>query len=163
MSMRATLATVLLPLTLLVGAGTASASDSFPQHVADKLALECTPGCQLCHVDAKGGPARINGYFGTAARQAGLKQQDLGSLDAALAAMAVNMTLDSDMDGAGDIAELLAGEDPNTKGGELCIGPKYGCGASTITRAASKRGLDPAATLAGSLLLLGLLLLRRRN
>jgi hypothetical protein len=163
--MRATLTTTLLPIALLASAATASASDTFPQRVTDDLGLECTPGCQLCHIDSKGGPARINQFFGSAIKGQGLKQEDLASLDAALFAMGNSATpIDSDKDGTGDIAELQAATDPNTVGGELCIGPKYGCGASTITRAASKRGLDPAATIAGSLIAgLGLLLLRRRR
>lgn len=161
--MRATLASVLVPLALFLGTAAASASDAYPEHIATKLGLECTPGCQLCHLDSSGGPRKINSLFGANIRAEGANgNADVAGIDAALAKMATNKK-DADMDRVADYDELLAGTDPNVNGGELCIGPKYGCGASTVARAASKRGIDPAATVAGSLLLVGGLLLMRRR
>ena len=160
--MRTTLVTALLPLALFVCAAPAIASEAYPQHLAAKYALECVPGCQICHLDAGGGPQKINRQFGFNLKLAGLGIQDVAGLDAALAKY--NATLDSDSDGATDLVELAAGTDPNGPGTDWCTGPKYGCGAATITRAASKRGVDPAATLAGSLLFVaGLLVMRRRR
>lgn len=161
--MRITLTTVLFPLALLVATTTASASEIYPGHIQEKLGSECAPSCTLCHDTMKGGAGTVHKPFGLAMRNAGLGIASLPQLDAALLKLQTDGT-NSDSEPTPDIQEIQMGDDPNTAGGELCIGPKYGCGASTITRAASKRGLDPAATVAGSLIVgLGLLLLRRRR
>jgi hypothetical protein len=125
--------------------------------------MECAPACTICHDSMKGGAGTVHKAFGLAMRTAGLGADSTSQLNAALTKLAADHT-NSDGEPTPDIEELINGDDPNTVGGEACIGPKYGCGASTITRSASKRGLDPAATVAGSLIAgLGLLLLRRRR
>jgi hypothetical protein len=154
-----------LPLALLL-TRPALASAVYPEHIAQVLETPCVPSCSLCHKTNKGGPGDINGLFGTAATDgAGLKGgSDIASLDAALAALAMKgSNVDGDMDG-GDIDELRAGTDPNVAGADLCTGPKYGCGASSIAKAPHNKAMDPAATVAGALsVVIGLLLARRRR
>lgn len=163
-SIRTAFASLTVTLAALVAPAPAAASQVFPDHLVTKLQMPCAPGCQLCHNDASGGPAKINPKFGTAAKMAGatgLLATD--KLDAALTKMQMAGT-DTDADGVGDVAELQAGTDPNAAGGELCGGLKYGCGASTIARRPAKQSMDPAAVGASILtVLVGLLLLRRRG
>lgn len=160
--MRLNLSATVLSLTLL-GAATAHASDMYPAEVAAKLQLDCVPGCQLCHLDASGGPGKINPMFGTSLKAAGATGGEaVSTIAPALVAMETAGT-DSDKDGAPDIAELRAGEDPNGAG-SLCGGPKFGCGAATIAPSHPGRGLDPLAAAAGLLsLFVGLFVWRRRR
>ena len=73
--------------------------------------------------------------------------------------MAINSDLDPDI----DVDELTLGLNPSVVGGEVCNGPKYGCGAS-VAAVPAKRGSDPAATLAALLTVLsGVLVVRRRR
>jgi hypothetical protein len=69
---------------------------------------------------------------------------------------------DSDGDGVGDVAELIADSNPDApdKPGEYCIGPKYGCGA-TISSLPRERTATREAAFAMSLLGVGLVFLRR--
>jgi hypothetical protein len=163
-SIRSVFASFGVALAALVAPAPAAASQIYPDHLVTKLQMPCAPGCQLCHLDASGGPLKINAKFGTAAKMAGatgLLATD--KLDAALAAMQAAGT-DSDGDGAGDVAELESGTDPNVANGDLCGGIKYGCGASTIARQPSTSSLDSTASGASLLtVLVGLLLLRRRR
>jgi len=163
-SIRSVFASFGLALAALAPAEPAVASQVYPDHVLTKLQMPCAPGCQLCHLDASGGPAKINQKFGTAAKMAGAAgAAQTDKLDTALAALAASNS-DVDGDGVGDIAELQAGTDPNAAGAELCGGIKYGCVASTIARRPTTKSLD--ATASGASLftvLVGLLLLRRRR
>ena len=163
-SIRSVFALVGAALAALVAPTPASASEIYPDHLVTKLQMPCAPGCQLCHLDASGGPLKINAKFGTAVKMAGatgLLATD--KLDAAVAAMQAAGT-DTDGDGTGDVAELQAGTEPNAAAAVLCGGIKYGCGASTLARRPTTRSLDPTASGASLLtVLVGLLLLRRRR
>jgi hypothetical protein len=163
-SIRSVIASFGVTLAALAAPAPAAASLVFPDHVVKKLQMPCAPGCQLCHLDASGGPAKINPKFGMAAKMAGAggaAQTD--KLDMALATLAASNS-DVDGDGTTDIAELQAGTDPNAAGAELCGGLKYGCGASTIARRPSTTSLDATASGASLLtVLVSLLLLRRRR
>jgi hypothetical protein len=148
-------------LAALAPAAPAAASQVYPDHLVTKLQMPCAPGCQLCHLDASGGPFKINPKFGMAAKMAGAggaAQTD--KLDMALAALA---TSDVDGDGVKDVAELQAGSDPNVSGGDLCGGIKYGCGASTIARRPVEKSPEPGAIVAAATVLLGMLLVKRRR
>jgi hypothetical protein len=149
--MRVILTLAVLPFALLMSSATASASEIYPGRIQERLGTECVPSCTLCHDTNKGGVNTVHKPFGLAMRGNGLGAGNLTQLDAALAKMATDAT---NSDGAAeptpDIQEMINGDDPNRLGGELCIGPKYGCGA--------------AATAASALLLtFGLLLVRRRR
>jgi hypothetical protein len=162
-SIRSAFASLGLALATLTSPDVARASQAFPDHVAQKLQMPCAPGCQLCHLDASGGPARINQKFGAAAKAAGATVVLTANLDTALAKLMADNS-DVDGDGTTDIAELQAGTDPNAAGAELCGGVKYGCGASTIARRPSTKSLDTTASGASLLtVLVGLLLRRRRR
>lgn len=160
-SIRSAFASLGLALATLVSPNLAGASQAFPDHLVTKLQMPCAPGCQLCHLDASGGPLKINAKFGEAVKFAGATVVLTDNLDTALAKLTVDNT-DSDGDGTSDIAELQAGTDPNAAGAELCGGIKYGCGASTIARTPSKESPEPIAVMAAATALLGMLLLRRR-
>jgi hypothetical protein len=162
-SIRSVIASFGVTLAALAAPAPAAASQAFPDHVVTKLQMPCAPGCQLCHLDASGGPARINQKFGAALKTAGATVVLTDKLDMALATLAASNS-DVDGDGTTDIAELQAGTDPNAAGAELCGGIKYGCGASTIARRPSTKSLDATASGASLLtVLVGLLLLRRRR
>ena len=104
-----------LPLALLL-ARHAAASQAFPQVLTQELGLERIPdspfGCLLCHKTLDGGYKTVTKPFGRAVLQAGAMGGSVPSLLAALKTLETNAT-DSDHDGAGDIAELKAGTDPN--------------------------------------------------
>jgi hypothetical protein len=162
-SIRSVFASFGLAFAALVAPAPAAASQAFPDHLVTKLQMPCAPGCQLCHLDASGGPFKINPKFGAAAKAAGATVVLTANLDTAIAKLTADNS-DVDGDGTGDIAELQAGTDPNAAGAELCGGIKYGCGASTIARRPSTRSLDTTASGASLLtVLVGLLLLRRRR
>jgi hypothetical protein len=162
-SLRSVFASFSVALAALVAPTPAAASEAFPDHLVTKLQMPCAPGCQLCHLDASGGPLKINAKFGAAVKAAGATVVLTSNLDTALAALTTSNS-DVDGDGTSDIAELQAGTDPNAAGADLCGGIKYGCGASTIARRATTKSLDATASGASLLtVLVGLLLLRRRR
>ncbi len=160
--MRRLLLPLLFLLPLVAGPRAAHGSPSFPEHIANKLATDCPPGCRLCHGDDTGLASGPNGKFGKAIRDAGAGAIDLAKLDAALQTVETNLT-DSDADGQPDIAELRANDDPNVAGASLCGGPQYGCGASIAQRSPAQRLDSTAGGAAALTLLFGLFALRRHR
>lgn len=112
--------------------GVARASRRFPEEIRRDLSLDYTPQCSLCHVRGNAGSGTANTPFAISARARGLTGGNQQLLLTALQAMKSD-GVDSDGDGVGDIAELIAGTDPNVYGPEAVnarIDPTYGC-AST--------------------------------
>lgn len=132
--------------------GVARATPNFPAAVASRLGLASQPDCTLCHV---GQPARgtVTTPFGTTLRSRGAKAYDEASVNTALDALAAEQK-DSDGDGASDIAELKAGEDPNLGAGESAVVPAYGCATGGTP--------DEGAVGAGILVALTLFATRKR-
>ncbi|HYJ09852.1 MAG TPA: hypothetical protein VEX18_12610 [Polyangiaceae bacterium] len=150
----------LLATAALVMVKPAEASESYPEVVADALTMPCNPPCTICHATSIGGPKTVITAFGKKAMELG---QTGGLQDALLRTTLTKMTgIDSDADGVNDTDELTLGLDPNVAGGDVCSGPKYGCGAS-VAAVPAKRGSDPAAAVAAFLTVLaGALMMRRR-
>ncbi|HYJ07344.1 MAG TPA: hypothetical protein VEX18_00005 [Polyangiaceae bacterium] len=74
-----------------------------------------------------------------------------------------SMQINSDADPGIDVEELTLGLDPSVAGGDVCNGPKYGCGAS-VAAVPAKRSGDPTASVAAFLTVLaGVLMMRRRR
>ena len=151
----------ILPTLLLLLAAPGWASSTFPGDIQSKYSLAGPPptSCALCHTNGITGLGTVNTPFGKAVRMRGAVQTDATKLAAALDAMAAE-GVDSDGDGVTDVAELMAGTDPNVPpggtgggsggGGGTVVGPlRFGCGASIVPE----------------LMVLGLLLplLRRRS
>lgn len=131
-------------LFLFLVAAPAWASAQFPPTIKAKYSLAAEPPCAICHTNGITGIGTVNTLFGTALRMHGLVAGSDASLNAALDALAAQ-NVDSDGDGVTDVAELMAGTDPNTApastdggtggggGGGTVIGPpKFGCGASVV-------------------------------
>jgi hypothetical protein len=157
------LASVLATAALMM-AKPAEASIPYAQIISDTLAMPCVPRCTICHLHDQGGKGTVVKPFGKKAMALGLIGMQEGGTEALLVTTldAMRMT-DSDADGTFDVDELTAGLDPSVAGGDLCNGPKYGCGASVATVPA-KRGSDPAAALAALVTALaGVLMMRRRH
>jgi MYXO-CTERM domain-containing protein len=144
-----------LLLGLLLVAGPAAASSSYPAEIKAHLNLSYTPPCSLCHANGVTGYGTVTTPFGKSMRARGLVCCNIGSLDTALDALAAEMT-DSDGDGIPDITELKNGTDPNTAGGAPVTQPTYGCFNVT------GQGPTAGATAALLLALAGARLLRRR-
>lgn len=106
----------------------ALASPSFPEVVAEELAMPCTPTCDLCHATAAGGSGTANQAFAGTVLAAGLVVADDESLRSALATVASDGT-DTDGDGVPDAEALAVGENPNAGGDAFCARPRpvYGC------------------------------------
>lgn len=100
----------------------AFAKDSFPGSIAQHLALNYTPECNLCHASTAGGGSVVQ-PFGLSMLAAGLNSSGGNSLTAALDKLKADGT-DSDGDGTPDIAELTAGTSPNPDKTPI----EYGCG-----------------------------------
>jgi hypothetical protein len=136
---RASLA-VITSVALLLGAGSAAASPTYPAEIQSHLGLSYTPPCAICHEGGRGGTGTVTTAFGRAMMDRGLHASDPAALDAALDKMAAD-GVDSDGDGTPDIEQLKQGRDPNGATGVAIGAPpvEYGCGALTIagTRAAS--------------------------
>lgn len=159
-----------LPVALLLAsARPAAASESFPDAVKAAVpGLPCVPQCTLCHQANPGMPPANKPFAMKLKAAAPVSAKDTTALQTALLALqAAAAGSDADMDGRGDYAELSTGEDPNSSemDAALCVTvPLYGCGASTIARSASKRSMDPGATVAAALAVLaGLMFMRRRR
>jgi hypothetical protein len=128
----------------------AQASRQFPSAISDALGMPCAPNCTICHATEAGGSGTVVKAFGRAAWIAGpIVKEDVDSLRRALSNMAkANPPIDSDGDGVTDLAELTAGNDPNSKGDARICGPNYGCGAH-ISRVPPARS-GTALAIAGS-------------
>jgi hypothetical protein len=159
-----------LPIALLLTyVRPAAASETYPDAVKAAVpGLPCVPQCTLCHQANPGMPPANKPFALKLKAAAPVGAKDTAALEKALLALQMAAaTSDADMDGRGDYAELSTGEDPNSAetGAALCVtSPLYGCGASTIARSASKRSMDPGATVAAALVVLaGLMFMRRRR
>lgn len=153
----------LLATAALVLVKPAEASSTYPQVIADTLGMPCIPQCTICHSSNVGGPGTVVTAFGRKAIDLG---QTGGLQDALLRttlAKFEQMGINSDADPESDIDELKVGLDPSVAGGDVCNGPKYGCGAS-VAAVPAKRGSDAVATVAAVLTALaGVLIFRRRS
>ena len=141
------------PLLLLwvLTASAALATPTFPATLKRELGLSYTVECSLCHLNGVTGRGTVTTPFGLSMRAAGLNPGDEASLKAALASLKAE-GIDSDRDGVGDVAELLAATNPNGVGRldtPRFLDPQYGCGADAT-------GVAGVAWLA-------LLLIRRRK
>ncbi|MBX7117054.1 MAG: thrombospondin type 3 repeat-containing protein [Myxococcaceae bacterium] len=96
------------------------ATPNFPAELQRLANADVLPDCAVCH---QGTPAAgtVVTPFGTAMREAGLKANDVASLEAAWAQLEEH---DSDGDGVSDKQALAEGENPNGKGFS------YGCASA---------------------------------
>jgi hypothetical protein len=101
---------LMLTAALAWGAA-ADAKEEFPREMARHLAAATDPPCGVCHQDAKTGKDTLVTPFAWGMRARGMTGQDtlLGALDRVRAD-----AVDSDGDGTTDVAELIAGTDPNS-------------------------------------------------
>ena len=141
---------------LLLLAFPAWASDTYPAAIQAKLSLAAPPpeSCALCHNNGITGFGTVNTPFGRSMRTRGLVSQEVVSLNAALDALAA-ANVDSDRDGVTDVAELMAGTNPNINGSGTGGGfgggggskvvppPRYGCGAEVVPGLAFLAALLP--------------------
>lgn len=116
-------------LGLLAGAPTVEAKDEFPREVARHLNARTNPPCGLCHEYGKTGNGTLVTPFAWAMRARGMGGG--GSLTGALDRVAADQ-VDSDGDGAPDVAEIVAGTDPNSAASTpanpgAVADPKLGC------------------------------------
>lgn len=151
-------------LALLAGtflARAAAATPNFPGEIQNHLSLGYQPACAVCHLNGVTGLGTVTTPFGVSMRNRGCVANNTGSLDTALDALSAEMT-DSDGDGTGDIAELVAGTDPNVAGGSSgsTLTPVYGCGGGDLLYPTSPSAI---AGVLGSLGLAGLVLVARRR
>ncbi len=148
-------------VSALLGARTAGATPNFPGAIKSHLTLASQPPCAVCHQNGVTGLGTVTTPFGTSMRARGLQANDTGSLNTALDALSAEGT-DSDGDGTGDIAELVAGTDPNTAGGSngSTLTPVYGCGGNDLSAPANPSVV--AGTL-GAFGLFGLTIFARRR
>jgi hypothetical protein len=131
-------------IVIAFAASPALASATYPGEIQTKYGLANIPSqlCTLCHPGATGtGTATTR--FAVALQARGLVGSSPASLNMALDRLATDM-VDSDGDGVTDVAELMAGTNPNVAeasgmdggtgggggGGSLVVPDlKYGCGA----------------------------------
>ncbi len=119
--------TRLLPLLTLLG-HSALANVTFPGDVQTKYSLDGAPLCNLCHSNGFGGAGTADTRFAVAAQARGLTSNP-SSLNAALDRLEAD-AVDSDGDCVNDIAELIAGTNPNVADNS-CGGDDGGTGGGT--------------------------------
>jgi MYXO-CTERM domain-containing protein len=145
-------------LGLSAAAAPSAASSTYPEAMAEHLDPPCVPQCTVCHRDNVGGRKTVDKPFGLAMMELGLRfaaPQRIPTLLDQLEAEGV----DSDGDGASDVVELRAGQDPNGDE-DLCgLGVKYGC----FNRVAGGAPSEGAGTAALGLLSLSIALVMRRR
>lgn len=142
-------------LLMVLIAVPAWASDTYPAAIQNKYSLAAPPpeSCSLCHTNGITGVGTVNTPFGRSMRMRGLVSQEVASLNAALDALAA-ASVDSDGDGVTDVAELMAGTNPNVGpsgtgggagggGGTVVPPPRYGCGAEVVPELAFLAALLP--------------------
>ncbi len=96
----------------------AVASPTFPAVVQQTLDLSAVPDCTLCHGLGQTGYRTVTTTFGTTMLAYGAIAGDSASIQGALIQLRAQQSP--------LIADLIAGRDPNQRGGD----PRYGCGSS---------------------------------
>jgi hypothetical protein len=112
---------------VVLSAGTAAATPTFPNAVQRDLSLTYSPPCSLCHVGGNTSASAVQTPFAKSMKARGLLAYDEATLQAALDQMTRDR-VDSDHDGVSDVDELRGGTDPNLGSGEEPV--TYGCTAS---------------------------------
>jgi hypothetical protein len=152
-------------LCLMVVAGFAHASVTYPEAIKTKVGLSSAPACTVCHISPGDSPTKP---FYKSLQKYGLTSGgNTVALESALTSLTTNQD-DSDADGVSDINELKTGGNPNVKdqtaatdggvssdggtptgGGDPVVpSVKYGCGSTAVPEL---------------LALCGVLLFRRRS
>lgn len=145
-------------LGLSAAAAPSAASPTYPQAMADHLDPPCIPQCTVCHRDNVGGRKTVDKPFGLSIMELGLRFAAPQRIPELLDQMEADGT-DSDGDGAGDVVELRAGQDPNGDA-DLCgLGIKYGC----FNRVAGAPPSEGGGVVAAGLLSLSLAFALRRR
>lgn len=138
-----------------VATSVAMASPAFPRNMQSHLSAATEPECGVCHGGGVTRRGTVTTPFGVAMVDRGLVKRDNNSLTNALDSLAAEGT-DSDADSITDVAELVAGTDPNYAPGEQGALPiQYGC---TVSR----RG-DASHPWVAMVLPLAVLLFRKRR
>lgn len=125
-------------------AAPAFATAQFPATIQNKYGLASPPpqSCGLCHTNGITGNGTVNTPIGRALRMRGLVANDEPSLIAALDTLATDM-VDSDSDGITDVAELMAGTNPNVADAPTDGGTGGGAGGGGGRR--QRGGAAPAS------------------
>jgi hypothetical protein len=129
---------------VLLLCGAASASPSFPAELERALDLACAPVCTTCHSLPEGGFGTARTPFALAMQDAGLEARRTERIAPALEELRA-LESDVDGDGAQDIDELVALDDPNSAGTPLKCTPadgveSGGCALGSRGSAAPGRG-----------------------
>jgi hypothetical protein len=148
--------------TVLLGwSSVAQGKDEFPSDVQSHLShlgLQYEIPCSVCHIKGNTGSSTPITPFALALRARGLAG-DKNSLATALDRLGAD-GVDSDGDGTTDIAELIAGTDPNSSANASIKNdqePGYGCGGTAPT------GRGGGGGGVGSVVAVGWFILRRRR
>ena len=133
-------------MAALLTASAVFASDYYPSTIQAKYSLGSPPAqsCSLCHSNGITGSGTVNTPIGKALRARGLVSNNDASLKTALDKLATD-AVDSDGDTVTDVAELMAGTNPNVAeggtdggtgggGGGTTTVPnlRFGCGAEVV-------------------------------